>query len=141
MSKRIAHQDEAAARVLALLVVANGRIDPREMETLEALQAFDRLGVRRERFVELARGCLDKVGSTLRDCSWLRAPDAAYIDALLQRVEDPARRMLVCRLAEAAITADGCVSMDERMVYEHVLGRWRICPSMVTQAIRLDPQH
>jgi len=139
MSQPSVYSDEAAASVLALMVAANGRIDPREMQTLDALRAFERLGVRRERFLELARGCLDDIGSALRECSWLRLPALVYIDALLDRVDDPARRMLVCRLAAAVITADGCISVDERMVYSHVLGRWRICQSMVTQAILHDP--
>lgn len=139
MSQQSAHHDEAAASVLALMVAANGHIDPREVQTLDALQAFERLGVRRERFLELARICLDDVGSTLCECSWLRAPAVAYIDALLDQVDDPSQRMLVCRLAAAAITADGCISMDERMIYDHMLGRWRICQSMVTQTILHDP--
>ncbi|MBN9203715.1 MAG: TerB family tellurite resistance protein [Methylibium petroleiphilum] len=139
MSHQDVHHDEAAACVLALMVAANGRIDPREIQALEALRAFERLGVRRERFLELARGCLDDIGSTLCECSWLRSPALAYIDALLDRVDDPARRVLVCRLAAAVITADGCISVDERMVYSHVLGRWRISQSMVTQAILHDP--
>jgi tellurite resistance protein len=141
MSQRSIHRDEAAASVLALMVAANGRIDPREMQTLDALQAFERLGIRRERFLELARDCLDDMGSTLCDHSWLRAPAVAYIDALLDQVDDPAQRLLVCRLAAAVITADGCVSSDERMVYGHVLGRWRISQSRVTQAILHDPTH
>jgi tellurite resistance protein len=139
MSQRSIHPDEAAASVLALMVAANGRIDPGEMQTLEALQAFEHLGIRRERFLELARGCLDDVGSTLCECSWLRAPAVVYIDALLDRVDDTARRMLVCRLAAAVITADGCISGDERMVYSHVLGRWQVSQSRVTQAILHDP--
>lgn len=138
MSQQRAHRNEAAASVLALMVAANGRIDPREMQRLDELQAFERLGIRRERFLDLARGCLDDVGSTLCECSWLRAPVAAYVDALLDRVDDTAQRMLVCRLAAAVITADGCISVDERMVYSHVLGRWRISQSMVTQAILHD---
>ena len=139
MSQQRAHRNEAAASVLALMVAANGRIDPREMQRLDELQAFERLGIRRERFLDLARGCLDDVGSTLCECSWLRSPALAYIDALLDRVDDPAHRMLVCRLAAAVITADGCISVDERMVYDHVLGRWRVSRSMVTQAILHDP--
>jgi len=35
-------------------------------------------------------------------------------------------RVLVCRLAAAVITADGLVTHDERLVYEHALARWRI---------------
>jgi tellurite resistance protein len=138
MSHRLTHRNEAAASVLALMVAANGRIDPREMQALDALQAFERLGSRRERVLDLARGCLDDVGSTLCECSWLRPPAVAYIDALLDKVDDMTSRMLVCRLAAAVITADGCISVDERMVYSHVLGRWRISQSMVTQAILHD---
>lgn len=139
MSRQVVRHDEAAASVLALMVAANGCIDPREIRTLAALQAFERLGVRRERFLALARGCLDTVGSSLGECSWLPAHAVAFIDGLLDRVDDMALRMLVCRLAAAAITADGCVSVDERLVYRHVLGRWRISQSMVTQAILHDP--
>jgi tellurite resistance protein len=123
------------------MVAANGRIDPREVQTLDALQAFERLGIRRERFLELARACLYDVGSTLCECSWLRAPAVAYIDALLNQVDDSRSRMLVCRLAAAVITADGCISADERMVYSHVLGRWRVTQSMVTKAILHGTAH
>lgn len=58
MSQRITHRNEAAASVLALMVAANGRIDPCEVQALDGLQAFERLGIRRERFLELAHGCL-----------------------------------------------------------------------------------
>jgi hypothetical protein len=141
MSRRTAYQDEDAARVLALMVAANGLIDAREMQMLDALQAFDRLGIRRDRFMDHARGCLDDVGSMLGECSWLRAPFVSYIDTLLDRIDDPERRLLICRLAAAVITADGSISMGERLVYEHVLGRWRISHSMVTQAILHDAGH
>lgn len=49
------------------------------------------------------------------------------------------RRMLVCRLAGAAITADECVSADERMVYSHVPGRWQTPQPRVTQAVLHEP--
>lgn len=117
---------EAAASVLALMVAANGRIDPRELQALDALRAFERLGIGRERFLELAQRCLDDVGSALCECSWLPTHAVSYLDGLLDRIDDPACRTLVCQLASAAIRADGCVSMDERMVYAHVLGHWRI---------------
>jgi tellurite resistance protein len=134
MSQRNDHPDEAAACVLALMVAANGHIDPSEMQALDALQAFESLGIRRQRFLDLARTCLADVGSTLCECSWLRSPAVAYIDALLDRVDDSARRILVCRLAAAAIAADGCISTDERLVFNHVLARWRVSQSMLTQA-------
>jgi hypothetical protein len=43
--------------------------------------------------------------------------------------------------AAAAITADGRVSREERMLYNHALARWRINSHQVSEAIRRDPMH
>lgn len=128
----------AAARVLALMVAANGRADPRELQALEDVDAFTRLGVPREHFLALVNECLKDVGHGLGECSWLRARDQCYVDRLLDAVVDPQERLMVCRLASAAVTADGHVSADERLVYDHTLARWRISRSMVTDAILHD---
>lgn len=130
--------DEAMARALAMIVAANGRIDARELRALDDLHAFRRVGVSRERFVDIAGSCLADVGTHLRDRSWLAADHLAYIDALLDAIPDTSDRMLVCRLAAAVVTADGNVTHDERLVYEHALARWHIDQSDVTQAILDD---
>jgi hypothetical protein len=57
---------------------------------------------------------------------------------LLDAVADPAQRLLLCRLAAAVITADGCVTKDERTVYARMLSHWGISDAMVTQAILCD---
>jgi len=125
----------ASARVLALMVAANGRVDSRELEALDELDAFKLLGVPRARFEALARDCLQEVGTGLEECSWLRARDLAYVDQVLEAVSDAKERLLICRLAAAAVTADGQVSSGERLLYDHVLARWHINRSMVTDAI------
>jgi len=130
--------NEAPARVLAMMVAANGRIDPRELGALEELDAYRRIGMPRERFEALARECLAEVGQGLGECSWLRERDQLFIDGLLDAVDDPQQRLLMCQLAAAVMIADGCVSGDERLVYEHALARWHISQAMVTQAILHD---
>jgi hypothetical protein len=132
---------EAPARILALLVAANGRIDDSELRTLDGLEAYRRLGVKRERFIELSQQCLEEIGTSLCDQSWLRMSDMLYVDALLDQVDDPAMRLLVCRLAAGVITADGRVSKDERRVYGHMLGHWQISQPTVTEAILHDHDH
>ncbi|WP_206026590.1 hypothetical protein [Rubrivivax benzoatilyticus] len=128
----------AAAHALAVMVAANGRADPRELQALEDLQAFGRLGVPRTRFEALVHECLHEVGSGLAGSSWLHARDQAYVDRLLDAVADPQERLLVCRLAAAALTADGQVSWDERLVFDHALARWHVSRAMLTQAILHD---
>ena len=125
----------AAAHALAVMVAANGRADPRELQALEDLEAFGRLGVPRARFEALVHECLHEVGSGLAGSSWLHARDQAYVDRLLDAVADPQERLLVCRLAAAALTADGQVSWDERLVFDHALARWHVSRAMLTQAI------
>jgi hypothetical protein len=132
---------DAPARVLALLVAANGHIRVDELTLLERLDAFARLGVSRSRFIELAQRCLEELGGSLREQSWLRVSDLVYVNGLLDAVDDEALRMLVCRLCAAAITADGHVSREERMLYNHALARWRINSQQVSEAIRRDPLH
>lgn len=132
---------EAPAGVLAMVVAANGRIDKRELQVLDELDAFRRIGVNRDRFVELAQVCLKDIGSSLCEKSWLRATDVLYLDRLLDDVLDPDQRLLICRLAAAVITADGRVTPDEQMVYHHALARWHVSQSMVSQAILNDRAH
>ncbi|PZP93881.1 MAG: hypothetical protein DI587_27090 [Variovorax paradoxus] len=119
-------QQARAGRALAVLVTANGRLDARALAALDRLQAFERLALDRQRFVEVAHACAHDLGAQLCECSWLRDHDMACIDAWLDPQLDPQTRLLICRMAFAAIASDGCVSDDERLVFEHVLARWHV---------------
>lgn len=132
---------EAPAGVLALMVASSGRIDERELRMLDELDAFRRLGVQRQQFVDLAQTCLGEVGANLAERSWMSLDDSLYLGRLLDAVSDPKQRLLVCRLAAAVITSDGSVSGGERRVYGFTLARWGITQEQVTQAIRQDSHH
>ena len=118
---------DAPARVLALLMTADGGVDPRGLRMLEQLGAFESIGMSRERFATLAHDINGPGRST-------------GIDRLLDAVTDRRERLVVCRLAAAVLTADGRVSADERRLYERVLSHWHISQTMVTQAIRQQVQ-
>ena len=126
--------DESSARVVALVVAANGRIDERELQALDRLDAFQRLGVTRERLVELAQGCIDVVDLPMQ--AWVRT---VHLDAVLDEVDDCRSRLFVCRLAAAVLVADGRITRDKRVVYERVLSRWHVSQMMVCRAIMSDP--
>ena len=135
MTQSLPTLGEALARALAMFIAADGRVDARELNVLDKLDAFRRLGVSRERFVGIARLCAADVGVYLRDRSWLCTDHLTYIDALLDAIADTEDRMFVCQLAAAAIAADGKVTHDEQLVYDHALAYWHIEPSNVTPAI------
>jgi uncharacterized membrane protein YebE (DUF533 family) len=129
---------ETLARILAMLVSANGSIDDTELKMLDSLDAWRRIGIDRKRFVELAQNILEELGEDLSGRGWLSFHDTDVLDPLLDEVHDPAQRLMMCRLAAAAITADGKISAAERAVYDHVLGYWHVTQTMVTQAILHD---
>jgi hypothetical protein len=132
---------DAAATLLAIVVSANGRVDPREVAELDRLSAYKRLGISRRDFLSRAEAALEVIGRPLSQALWLRASDRSRVLALQQAVDDRALRLLVCRLSAAVITADGCVTGGERQVYESLLGQWALTESMVVEAIRSDPWH
>lgn len=123
---------EAPARVLAVMVAANAGIDDCELGVLDELDAFRRLNVSRQRFVDLVHTCVRDIGANLCEHSWLCAADEAYVDGLLDAVTDPELRLLICRLADAVIAADGAVTPGERLIYCHALTRWRISQERVS---------
>jgi tellurite resistance protein len=134
MKHRTPVRAEAAAHALALMVAPNGNVDERELGVLEQLDAFQRLGVSRQRFLDLAHSCVSDIGAHLGERSWLSTGQMAYIDTLLDAVQGHESRVLVCRLAASVIAADGQVTHDERLVYGHALTRWRISQAAATQA-------
>ena len=131
--------NEHMAHALAMVVAADGRIDEREVIALDQLDAFRRLGVSRDRFVDIARSCVVDMGAHLCERSWLCADDLTYIDPLLDAVSDAEDRLLVCRLAAAVVNADEGLTHDERLIYSHALARWRISHSDVMQVPLPDP--
>jgi len=129
---------ERSARLLALLVSADGCFDDFALRRLDELHAFDQLGVRRAHFVRLVREGLQHVAAPHADDFWLRSSEWAHVEQLMAGVTDPAERLQLCRLAAAVITADGRITGDERTVYRHMLARWGIDDRMVAQAILRD---
>lgn len=126
---------DAAASLLAIVTSANGRIDAREVAALDGLRAYRRLGIPRTAFLRRADAALEEIGLALSQSRWLRLSDRSRLLALQQAVDEPELRLLVCRLAAAVITADGCVTADERLVYASLLGHWDVTDAMVARAI------
>jgi len=129
-------EGEAPARALALILSADGSLSPRALRVLEALGAFEQLGVSRQRVVELASECTNRIDPGLCERSWLSDEDIALTDAVIEAVSRPDQRALVCRLAAAAIEDDGLVTHGARLLFDHVLARWQIAEPSLSQGDR-----
>jgi hypothetical protein len=129
---------QALARLIALLIVADTRLDPRELAMLDELDAFERIGIGRAEFLHVASELCEELGERLQQRPWLTLSERALIEAELQAVRDPAKQRLVARLGAAVITADGRVQDSERVLFDHLLLRWGLTRADVSQAIRED---
>jgi hypothetical protein len=129
---------QAMARLIALLIVADTKLDPRELAMLDELDAYGRLGMERAEFMRVASALCEELGDRLQQRPWLGLSERALIDAELDAVRDPDKRRLVCRLGAAAITADGRVQDGERALFDHLLLRWGLTRMDVSQAILAD---
>lgn len=141
MLANLASHQDASASLLAVVVSANGRIDPRELAELDRLRACERLGISRDDFRARARSALQETGLHLSQAQWLRPSDRLRLLSLQREVADPTLRLLVCRWSAAAITADGRVTGDERLVYGSLLDQWGVTQTMVAHAILNDRGH
>ena len=128
----------AMARLVALLIVADTRLDPRELAMLDELDAFGRLGLERAEFMHVASELCAELGERLQQRPWLTLSEQALIESELQAVRDPAKQRLVCRLGAAVITADGRVQDSERVLFDYLLLRWGLTRADVSQAILAD---
>lgn len=132
--RRRLRPEDAALQLLAHVLAASGRVDARELAELDRLGAFARLGIARDRLLRRAQR-LARLGGQL-----LRASHAGLrslperLATRLQAIEAPADRLLLCRLAQAAMRADGRVSADERLVLDTLLQGWRISPMLLAHA-------
>lgn len=138
MSEVSVDSPAALARVVAMVMVADTELDPREVDVLDELDAFARLGITRGEFMRQARLYCAGLGQRMGARGWLRLSDVELIDGVLAGVRDPAKRLLVARLAAGVITADGRVQDIERLVFDHLLARWGLTRSEVSRAILND---
>ncbi len=127
---------QALSRVLALMMVADTDLDPREVYALDDMAAFDLLGIERRQFIDAARGLCAELRTRMGERDHLSLSDVALIDELLAGVSCPKARLRVSCAAQRVITADGRVDPLERRVFDHMLARWGLTRSDVARALR-----
>ena len=105
---------EAAARVLALSLLADGQVSPSELNRLRQLDVDGRLG--------LPPGGFEEV---LRQVSQRQDAQQALL-ASMADVTDPGLRLIVLQLCAAAIDADAHVADEERRVLQQLADHWQL---------------
>ncbi len=118
---------EAAARIVALALIANGRIKAVETAALEALRAQERLGLTRPQWHGVINDlCTDLLGSAR--CGDEGCIPSELLDRMLDEVDDDTMRRLVLRLCSAVVHADRQIDDGESFVLLAAIDRWGLHP-------------
>ena len=131
----------AMAEVLAIITSTHAEIQLSEVRMLEDLDAFRSIGISRAEFLLIAEHYRSGPCRALSKHVWLTLVDAEVIDEVLDKVHDAKKRLLLCRLAQCTILADGRVDEVERQVYDRMLLRWGYTRSSVVEAILAGKVH
>ena len=120
-----ANSPQAAARIVALTVVADGDIGDAEMAWLDRLVVHEKLGLTRHELHAL----LDTFCEDLLSSGQLKWADACPVDErtladLMGEIQDPALRLKLLRLCVELAEVDARVDEGESMVLVAAVEHW-----------------
>jgi Tellurite resistance protein TerB len=123
---------QAAARIVASTLVADGHVDSVELNALERAGAYEQLGLTRgEMHAVLRDYCEDLLQSHHGQWPGGGQIDTETLHHLMAEVEDVALRKLVLRLCVAVAEADNHVADGESMVLVSAVERWGLHHQML----------
>jgi hypothetical protein len=117
---------EAAARIVALVLISDGHVCRSEVEVLQQLQADEELGLRPGAFARVVHTlCEDLLKDAHERGARVCSVDGPTLDALLAEVDEPVLQDKVLRLAGAAALADRQLAEAEAVVVSAAHRHWR----------------
>ncbi|MGQ3082369.1 MAG: TerB family tellurite resistance protein [Hydrogenophaga sp.] len=120
---------EAAARLLAMALVADGNYSLTEIRALDRIQASGRLGLAPDALKEvLDHFCEDLLTAAHGEWTGSARMDETTRQQLLDEVQDPALRALVVDLCQAIVQADGHEADGEAALLDALTRAWRASP-------------
>ena len=135
LRKYAPNSPEAIGRIVAMAMITDGEVDPREIDVLDRSKAWATMGLGRKAFAVVARDYLRDQGASTEEDT-IRQVDEARIDAILDEVSAADARLRACAVMLNVISADGTAADIERALFSHVLQRWGLTPESLNTGLR-----
>jgi hypothetical protein len=118
---------EAAARIIALVLISDGHVCRSEVEALQRLQVERELGLAPGHFAQVLQTlCEDLLMGACAGGAAMCSVDEATLASLLAELDNPALQARVLRLAGAAAGADAHLADAEEMVVAAARRQWYV---------------
>ena len=122
---------QAAARIVALTVVADGDISDAEIEWLDRLAVHEQLGLARDELHALLDTfCEDLLASNQLQWADVCPVDERTLADLMDEIQDPALRLKVLRLCVELAEVDAHVDEGESIVLVAAVEHWGLHHAM-----------
>ena len=117
---------QAIARLLAMFMISDGNMDPRELDLLENVDAYELIGLGRKQFAQVLSEYCDDISDEAEQDGTIHLLDGDRIESMLAEVTDPNKRILTCVLAMDISKSDGTISDPEIVLLRHMMKEWHI---------------
>ena len=118
---------EAAARIVALVLISDGHVCRSEIDTLNHLHIERELGLAPGGFAQVIHTlCEDLLMGAYTSGSMMGSIDASTLASFMAEVETPAVQHKVLQLAKAAAAADRHLADSEVIVLDAARRHWHI---------------
>lgn len=115
---------EAVARVLAMTIVTDARLDDRELEVMDRLKLYDLIGMSRVQFSAVVADYCEELLQAGSPDSRINLLEPARIDRIVDAVDEPAKRRLTAQMVINILKADGRLDDPGLALFRHILDRW-----------------
>jgi hypothetical protein len=129
------NSSHAMARVLAMTMITDARLDDRELGIMDRLGIYDMLGLTKAEFAGVVRDYCDEVVAAGSPDGKVNLMDRSRIDAAADLVQDPQRRMELAQMMLNVAKADFALHDAELALVRHILGRWNLSFDEVARAV------
>lgn len=128
---------QAAGRIVALALLADGHLCKRELDVLDRLDAHGQLGLAQGELHTVVHGFCDDLLATANG-HWDAAfqLDARMLSQLLSDIEDPLLHRKVLALCAAIVDADLHVADGESLVLLAAIKHWGLADAVLHESAR-----
>lgn len=132
---------QAAARIVALALAADGHVCSSEERALDKLDIAGELGLAPAQFAQIVQAmCEDHSAADTSLAPTVGPIDAALLATLIAEIDDPVLRNKVMRLCIAVAIADGYLADGEIALLAAVFNAWSSSPNLAASRHR-TPLH
>ena len=133
---------EAAARIVALVLISDGHVCSTEFEILKQLGAERELGLEPHLLPHIVHTlCEELLASGYETGSLISNVDDSTLASLMAEISDPVLQRKVLRLSLAAARADGHLADGEALVVEAARHQWQLVDGQESIATTSTHRH